>query len=194
MSKEQEVITIFDRPGDTVAPDISKFWMDHEDRQQVHTASEVFNGHLLGLQTNNGVLMHRINEVIVYTPEYTMGRWPYSRGPQIESLPSGSVICYGFHKTVLTFFKTQGAGNIMLSSLVRVDRLGNPLEGDKNLLKAGGVAKLVGLSHMEVGRLTPFNFRDQKALLLSKQTHLTDEELDRLDDELFRGLDAEGNI
>lgn len=183
-SREQSVNDtqiFFDRPGEVVAEDLAMQWMRHENRDEVFTGQ----GKILGLQTPHNVQYYRIIEAILFEDAYTRKRWPHSRAPEIASLEPGGVIGYSFHKPILTFFKTRGSENIMPSLLSPIDREGNLLqEGEQ--VTAARIAQLIGLEHRMRASLSTFDFRDEKAFLLSiGQRRLTDEELFRLEEEIF---------
>src|SRR3989344_4257557 len=176
-SFDDSVKELFDRPGEQVAPDLAAHWMRHEDRKTI------FDGEaqIIGIQTSAGMQYFSIEEVILFSHDSTMKRWGNSRGPEIARLNSGGIICYDSRGRKLTFSKTQGAENLMFSTLRQVDRLGAPLPGDENILTASKIATVAGLNHKSTGQLTPFYYRGRRALLLSVGGHrASEDEIQRL--------------
>lgn len=190
MSTEQqkEVREFFDRPADQVAKDFSRRYMWHEARSEIFEGA----GGILGLETDSGVRYFSVEQVVLYSDEYTRERWRYSRAPEIAQMEAGEVIGYIFRgNRILTFIKTQGAENIMLDQLREVDRFGTPLMiGDEGLTKPTQIAPMIGLGHRMYAQFAPFNFRGQRALLLSAGERIpSEEELARIEKELLMDED-----
>lgn len=180
--QREEIISIFNRPGEVVCSEFSRTWSRHQNRQ------EVFEGQaaVLGVQTPLGVGYYKVEGVILYDDEYTRGRWPRSRGPEIAALNPGDVIGYSFHRSILTFVKTQGAENIMLSLIQEINRFGDPTPGEDALVSAGKIGWLIGLGHREHAYLAPFDFRGRRAFLLSVGgSELSEAELRRIEEEIL---------
>lgn len=182
-AQREETRRFFDRPGEIVAASLSKGWMKHPDRKQIHQGE----AQIVGLQTQSGIKYYTVEQVVLYPDEYTKERWPRSRGPEIAALESGEGIGYyaqGGH--VLTFLKTQDSENIQLDALREVDRRGDPLPGDEMLLTSSKIAPEIGLRHKEHAQLAPFDFRDRRAFLISAGIRIpTDEELRRIEEDLL---------
>ena len=178
----------FDRPGSEVCGDLAAHWMNHTDRRKIYEGQ----AKVLGLQTDSMVRFFTIEEVVLFEDSYTRERWPRSRSLSIASLSPAEVISFmsqGQH--VLTFAKTQGAENIMFSSLQEIDRFGDPLRGEGHILTASSVAKIVGLTHGMRGQLTPIHFRGGRAFLLATGAReLSDQELDALEKELMEDFES----
>lgn len=178
----EERLRFFDRPGREVAPDMAAHWMSDENRKEIFPG----NAAIIGLETPTGMQYFNIEEVILYGHESTMKRWGNTRGPEIAALEPGQWICYNFRGRILTFAKTQGAENLMLSTLREVDRLGDPLPGSDKILTSSKIATLAGLYHRAQGLVTPFSYRGRRAMLLSVGGHIvSEEELQRLENELL---------
>ena len=129
----------------------------------------------------------RIEEVILYSDEYTLKRWPNSRGPEISLMKPGGVIGYKFHRTVLTFIKTRGAENIMLSSLTPVNSFGEASLDKVGSVLPGAIAQTIGLQHGMHARFEALDFRGERAFLLTTRVRkLTEEELRRIEEELLK--------
>ena len=182
----EEIIHFLDRPGTEVIQDLAAHWMVHTRREDINEGQ----GKVLGLQTDSIIRYFRIEEAVLFTHGYTMGRWKNSRAPEIQDLEPGEVIAYMSQgNNVLTFIKTQGAENIMPSALQEIDRFGVPLADKDHVLGAASIAKLVGLRAKMRGQLLPMQFRGERALLLAAGSReITPEELDRIERELLEDL------
>lgn len=186
LTPSDEIRHFFDRPAEDIASELSSSWLRHENRAELHQGQ----GKILGLRTTTGTnRFFRIEEVIVYTSDYTYGRWPNTRAPEIDSLQPGDLISYVSRAATLTFIKTRRAENIQFSHLQEVDRFGDPIRNQESTLKASGVAKVAGLKHKEKAHLLPFNFRGEKGLMLASGSRmLTEDELRRIEEEILGDL------
>ncbi len=183
-----ERIRFFDRPGQLVAPDLAAHWYTHiPTKEKVKPTLHDGQAKILGLETTVGMQAFDIQEAVIFTADETMSRFGGSRGREIGALEAGEIICYNSRGIILTFVKTQGPENIMISSLRRVDHQGNPLYGDEAEVSASKVAVLAQLHHKATGQLSPFEFQGRQAFLLTIAGHKYDDnELQRLYEELLK--------
>ena len=180
---QDQIRLFFDKPAAQVVPQLSNTWLNHENRSK----AEVGQGKILAIASPSGTIrLFRIEEVIIYSNDYTYGRWPNTRAPEIDSLQAGDLISYVSRAATLTFIKTQRAENIQFSHLTEVDKYGDPIRSRESVLGASGVAKTAGLAHKERSRLLPFNLRGEQGLLLVKgQQMLTEADLKRIEEEIM---------
>ncbi len=169
----EEARILFKRPPQEAAPMLASFWRVENDKT-IHNGSKT--PLLIGVHNPNSDLDPRfqrplwlVRELATYSHESTMSRWKNTRGPEIDRLNPSQVICYNSRGTYLSFIKTEGAGNLWISSLQAVDRLGDPLLGDEHILKPGQASQALGLEptpERRLGQLYTFDFRDKQAMLL----------------------------
>lgn len=178
-----EISAFFNRPADEVAAEFASHWFNHENRSEIHEGQ----AKILGIRTLTGFTrFFRITEVVLYGDQYTKDRWPNSRSPEIDSLQSGDLITYVSRAATLTFIKTRRSENIQFSSLEEMDRFGDPIRTKESVLIASDVARIAGLGHRDRSKLIPFNFRGERAFLLTLGAReLSDEELQRLENEIL---------
>lgn len=199
---KEEIRDFFGKPATVVAANFARSYADHENRQQRFPGE----ARVLALQTHanetqSGIRYFTVESVITYGDEYTRWRFPGSRGSvsralTIAAMDAGEAIGYmGQGRNVLTYIKTQheegipSAENIMLEGLQEIDRFGTPLKTEDAYLTAAGPAKILGLSHGMRAQMTPFNFGQQRAFLLSVgNREWSEEELLTLEQELLAGL------
>ena len=194
----EEIREFFGRPAGQVASGFSRSWVNHDNRKDAFPGEQK----VLALQTDRGIRYFTVEEVVAYTDAYTRERWPGSRGSvsralTIAAMDPGEAIGYrsqGGH--VLTFLKTQhevdvpSAENIMLAGLQEIDRFGTPLQEEGSYLTSAGPAKLLGLTQGTHAQMTPFNFREQRAFLLSVgDRNWTQEELMELEADILAGIE-----
>lgn len=187
-TEQKEVRELFDRPADQVAVKFSAHFMWHEARKEVFEGT----GMILGLETDSGIRYFTVEQVVLYPDDYTRSRWPHSRSLEIAQMEPGEVIGYIFRgNRTLAFIKTQGAENIMLDQLREVDRFGTPLRfGDEGLTTPTQIAPMIGLTHRMHAQFALFNFRGQRALLLSAGERVpSEEEIARIEKELLMDED-----
>ncbi len=181
-AQREETRRFFDRPGQLVVASLSSRWAIHPDRKSLNPGE----GQIVGLQTQGSVKYYRVEEAVLYTHQYTQSRWGHSRSPEIAALEPGEGIGYDSRGHILTFLKTQESENIQLTTLREVDRRGDPLPGDEMLLSSSKIAPAIGLRHKGHAQVTPFDFRDRRAFLISAGVHVpTDEELRRIEEDLL---------
>ena len=180
---EEATRAFFDRPAEEVAAEISTFWMNHENRSEVHQGQ----GKILAIVTPFGTRrLFRISQVYVYSNEYTFNRWPSSRAPEIDSMQPGELISYVSRSATLTFIKTRGAENIQLDHLWEEDKYGDPLRNPDSELGSSGVAKVAGLGHKDRSHLELLNLREEQGFLLIHGSQmLSEEELRRIEAEIL---------
>lgn len=182
---------MFNRPLEEVAADISTTWKRHSDRKTVIQGNG--EGKIFVLRVGTTNRFYRLEEVIAYTHDYTIERWPKSRGPEIARLKTADVIGYQFHQSVLPFIKVEGFGsaaNLQFSHLRELDRFGEPLHGDEDevSLKPAKLSSSIGLQHRGRAFMTLFNIRGNQALLLATGARqLSPDELQLIEEELLAG-------
>lgn len=187
----ESVQEFYGRPATEVAPELAERWSIH---QVVDTAGKPIiyegQGRLVGLQVGKGVKLYMPRLVEVYSHDYTMGRWPKSRGLEIDRLQPGELVAYGFRGTVCVYIKTQGAENIMVKALAEVDHQGKSLEGLDYLLRASQIAPTLGLGHQGRGQISAYEHAGHKLFLFHKgQRKLTDAERVNIEAQLLEGIE-----
>ncbi len=181
----EKVREIFKQPIETVAQGIATASVWHKDRKKVLPGS----GAIFALQTETGMRRFRLEEAILYDHDYTMQRWPNTRGPQIAGLEPATIIAYQFHQYALLFAKFGdfgSAANIQLDKFAEVNGRGESLQSEKANIGGAKLSQLVGLRHRDLAYLTLFDFQGQQAFLLSAGTRrLSPAEIQRLEEEIF---------
>lgn len=180
------VEAFFRKPIEEVAQNIATSYVWHEDRKRVLSGQ----GAIFALQTESGTRrFFRLEEAVLYSHDYTMGRWSKSRGPEIVGLEPGEIIAYQFYQYLLPFIKVGGfdsAANIQPSNFKEIDKFGEYIDGEETEIGSAKLSRLVGLRQRELAHLTQFDFRGQRAFLLATGARqLSPEELKQLEDEIL---------
>lgn len=185
-----EAERLFSQPLEEVAPQMATSYLCHEDRENPMAG----NGAIFVLQTPVGMRRFRLEEAILYSHDYTMKRWPGSRGPEIARLNPAVIIGYSFHTHILPFGKVGAIGsaaNIQLSRFLEVNSRGEPLQGKDAVF--GGVKlfrEFIGLQDRGLAHLTTINFRSNRAFYIAAGLgQPSPEELKRVEEEILKNLD-----
>ena len=181
-----EVEELFRKPLEEVAQNIATSYVWHEDRKRMLPGQ----GAIFVVQTDAGThRFFRLEEAVLYDSDYTMRRWPKSRGPEIAALTAGEIIAYQFHQAVLPFSKVGNLGsadNIQFAKLKEVNGRGEQLESEETEISGSKFSRLVGLRHRGLAHLTHFNLHGQRAFLLATGARqLSPEELKNLEEEIL---------
>lgn len=181
-----KIVELFRKPLGEVAQNIAISYVWHEDRKKVLNGQ----GAIFVLQTPTSARRFRLEEAVLYSHEYTMSRWPNSRGPEIAVLNPGEIIGYQFHQYFLPFGKVGeigSAANIQLSKFQEVDNYGEPMKTKEAEIGGVKLFRYIGLKDRSLAHLTPVDFRGKLAFLVSAGAReLSAEELKQLEEEILK--------
>ncbi len=185
---EGDIRNLFVGSAGEAASKVAATWSWHEDRKNIMPGE----GQTLIVRAGSVNRLFILEHVIAYSHEYTMQRWPKSRGPEIASMDTAEVVGYSFHSYTLPFVKVGeigSAANIQLATLRGLNIYGEPLMGDEAITKSAKLSEMIGLRHQGRGFITPVDFRGGRALLLTVgNKQLSPDELQRLEADLLSEL------
>jgi hypothetical protein len=187
-----ETSEYFNRPATEVADKFAMRWTIHSEsktqKPEVHEGS----GQLIALQNGNSVKLYIPRSVEVYSHDYTMGRWPNSRGVMINTMTPGDIVAFTFRASTLLFIKTQGAENIALQILSPADHNGRAVDDPKDTLTAAKIAPVLGMRHNTIGHTTWFPHNGLHPILFHfGQRVLGERERTEIEEGLVEGLEEE---
>lgn len=187
---EGEIKKLFGGPVDQVAANVADTWSWHENRKLLLPGI----GQTLIIRAGSTNRFYRWKYAIAYSHEYTMQRWPNSRGPEIRDSETADIIGYPFHQYILPFVKIGAEGsaaNLQIAEIREVDRFGDPIQGneDEMTLKSAKISDLLGLRDRGRAFIAPVDLKGNRALLLAAGTkQMSPEELKSIEEDILSEL------
>lgn len=187
---EAELKSVFGGSADEAATRIATSWSWHQDRKTIMPGT----GQTFIIRAGSVNRFYRLEYAIAYSHDYTMQRWPKSRGLEIAELDTADVIGYKFHQSVLPFVKVGdygNAANIQLATFRELDKFGEPIPGEEEeiTIRSAKLSELIGLRHQGRAFITPVDLRGNRALLLATGSRqMSPEELKRIEEDLLSEL------
>lgn len=191
MNTENTPSIRFDRIAQFVAADISASWINQEDPKTPRTGK----ARIFVIEEEQARRLFLLQMAVVYESDYTLARWPRTRGPQIASMQPGEMVGYKFHQSVLPFIKVEPSGsaaNLHLSEFQELDLNGNPIEGSKGIVRGGTFTRIAGIrDNGQQAFLTLLHVRNQELFLVSTRVRRYQmDELKRIEDDLMEDFNT----